>query len=196
MPLDDKNDETWSLISCLETATTFYLFPINLGGHEKKNTALPPIMNCKLQKWTLKNKRKNCTQEWRKSSTGYVASRMITISRIGGGRWTENCRITQDNGLINNLLFTKWGQYVHRSHMAWKMGGLCFNQCNTSLSSGDLCKTASNIGLPKIFGEFSNNHIRSLGHGLWGCFSWGNNRNGPAQVTSQGHEPNTDNIYE
>lgn len=163
---------------------------------KKKNHCTTTNYELQITKMNPKKQKEKLYTRMEKSSTGYVASRMITISRIGGAGVRKIAESLQIMGLINNLLFTKCGQYVHRSHMAWKMGGLCFNQCNTSLSSGDLCKTASNIGLPKIFSEFSNDHIRSLGHGLWGCFSCGNNGNGPAQVTSQGHEPNTDNIYE
>lgn len=60
----------------------------------------------------------------------------------------------------------------HLSHMAWKTNGLLFSHCSISLSNADLFKTASNIGLPNICGELLNVQIWSLGHGLWGCFSW------------------------
>ena len=58
-----------------------------------------------------------------------------------------------------------------RSHMAWNMAGLCFNHCTISLSSVELFITESNIGLPKNLGLLLNDHIRSFGQALCGCFS-------------------------
>lgn len=63
-----------------------------------------------------------------------------------------------------------WGG--HRSHIAWNTVGLFFSQCTISRSIKVLFKTASSIGLPNTLGELLNDHIRSFGHGLWGCFSW------------------------
>lgn len=81
-----------------------------------------------------------------------------------GNLWNKiGIMVTKTNALISPC---------HLSHMAWKTNGLLLSHCSISLSNADLFKTASNIGLPNICGELLNVQIWSLGHGLWGCFSW------------------------